>query len=341
MSLAMTNSCWIKAVFAGFVLSWSAGTPLFAGEFVRNSAPTRGGGTIAWQKGDTVYVTGTRGGDRIVIHRSGDQTVAGEVEVWDVGVSPSVVLGAYSGVANLDVDLLGGDNFLGLYRFDLSGDVTVTCADGNDQVYWGGVGGAPGGRTEIDGTFLVESGDGNDEVRVEQCLIGEVMIDAGNGDNVVLFGQHLQTGLAAYHGTLTGPVSVMTGAGNDLIAIIGSELGSQTAIDTAAGDDWVLFGLGIEDGALTIRGNELGDVAVNCGQGADLAGFFDNDAFGDIVVAMAQHQDAVWLGGLGAPNDFHQEVVVDGGPGSDEAYDDPANAYAVPPELTNIETVTP
>ena len=242
--MSSNSNRWSALVFAGVVSSLTAFAPVFAGEREDAGEKSRGGGTIAWQKGDTVFVEGTRAGDRIVIHRSGDTTLPGEVEVWDVGGGLGTVLGNFTGVENINVDLLAGDNFLGLYRFDVAGDVNVACGDGNNQVNLGGVGGAPGGRTTIDGNFQVNVGTGNDEIRLEQCDIGDVMIDAGDGDNVILFGNHLQTGLAAYHGTILWAVAVLTGSGNDLISMIGCELGSTTTFDTQNGDDWVLLGLG-------------------------------------------------------------------------------------------------
>jgi hypothetical protein len=285
-----------------------------------------------------LMITGGRGDDRLVVYRSGDKTVAGEIEVWDVGAAPGV-LGTYSGVQNIQVNLLGGNNFLGLYRFEVAGDVSVTAGDGNNQVYVGGVGVTGDARITIDGNLSVSTGAGLDLVRVESCAIGSAMIDTGDADDWVLFGHHLDTSI--FHpGTILGPLSVSTGAGNDLVAMIGAEPGA-TVIDTADGDDWVLAGIGFEDGAWVIRGNELLGFDVEAGTGNDFVVLVSNWSFGDVSILTGQQNDEVWLGGFGAPNDFQGDVLADGGGGNDTLLDDAMNSYAFPLQSLSFETVGP
>jgi hypothetical protein len=319
-STALTAACCASLL--------AAGQPARAG---------RGGPTIT-QKGGTLSVVGNRGDDRLVIHRSGDTTVPGEIEVWDVGVSPGVI-GIYSGVQNIHVDLLGGNNFLGLYRFEVAGDVAVLCGDGDNQVYVGGVGVTGDVRTSIDGNLSVATGAGADVVRIESCAIGSALIDTGDAADMVLTGHHLDTSI--FHpGTIIGPFAVSTGAGNDLVAMLGSEPGS-TVIDTADGDDWVLAGIGVEDGAWTIRGNELLGFDVETGMGNDFVVMLSNWSFGDVSILTGLQSDEVWLGGLGAPNDFQGDVLADGGGGNDTLLDDATNSYAFPPQVLSFEAVGP
>jgi hypothetical protein len=320
-STALTAACCASLL--------AAGQPAHAG---------RGGPTIT-QKGGTLSVVGNRGDDRLVIHRSGDTTVPGEIEVWDVGVSPGVI-GVYSGVQNIHVDLLGGNNFLGLYRFEVAGDVTVLCGDGDNQVYVGGVGETGDARIAIDGNLSVTTGAGLDLVRIESCAIGGALIDTGDSDDWVLFGHHLDTGI--FHpGTIIGPLAVSTGEGNDLVAMLGAEL-SDTGIDTAGGDDWVLVGIGIEDGAWTIRGNEFSSAFfTDTGMGNDFVVLLGTWAFSDVTILTGQQSDEVWLGGLGAPNDFQGDVLADGGGGNDTLLNDATNSYAFPLQFLSFETVGP
>ena len=58
-------------------------------------------------------------------------------------------------------------------------------------------------------------------------------------------------------------------------------------------------------------------------------------------ILTGQQSDEVWLGGLGAPNDFQGDVLADGGGGNDTLLDDATNSYAFPLQVISFETVGP
>jgi hypothetical protein len=318
------------------VLVISALAPLCGGS-------AQAGGPTAAKKGSTLNVLGTRGSDRIVIHRSGDKVALGEVEVWDMNVQPGAVVGIFSGVQDINVDLMGGDNFLGMYRIEIPGNVSVVAGNGRNQVYLGGVVEASGEQTVIHGDYAVTLGSGNDDVRLEQCSIWGVTINAGGGDNRVLFGSQIQPDEMLYTGQTLGPTTILTGSGKDLVALKYCEFqpGTDTLIDTGNDEDWILVGVSIERGELALGGNELMNLDIYAGDGDDLVAFYHADAYGEISVQLGHNNDALFLGGFDAPNNFHEAFAGDGGNGNDELYNDPANTFDVPPDFEDFELVVP
>jgi hypothetical protein len=295
------------------------------------------GGPMVVQKGGTLYVNGTRGDERLVIHHSGAEVASGEIEVWDLGASPAVVLGVYSGVDDINVQLLEGDNFLGLYNFWLTGDVVVTAGDGNNQVNVGGVGDES--YTAIK-ELSVTTGAGFDLVRIEKCDIKTATINTGDGADMVLTGHALQPEYGNSN-SYVGTCNVNTGDGDDYVAMLDME-DSYTTVDTGAGDDWVLLGVGFEDGDWKIDGCYFFELSVMTGTGADLVVLVDSLVAGGVGIATEHHGDELQLGGFGAPNTFAGDVMADGGGGgNDKLYDDPANSYASTPEFINFETISP
>lgn len=286
-------------------------------------------GPVVHQTRSTLTILGDGFGDSISI-------IGAENEPGTVGVYVNDVPWVYEGVQNILVDLMDGDNFLGLNRVEIDGDLVVSCGDGEDVIHIGGYGYGP---NRIHGDLHISTGDGADQVRYEQSSVdGLFTIDTAGGDDDILFGHHLIEGLMAYAGTLTGALSINTGAGNDDIAFLGTELGT-TEIITGNGDDTV--GLWLGHASWTIQGNELTGLSVETGAGDDLVALLDNDSYGDLFINLGNNADFLLLGGFGAPNNFEAPVEARGGKGSDELWNDPLNVYDEAPVFLNFESVSP
>jgi hypothetical protein len=286
-------------------------------------------GPIVSQTRSTLTIVGDGYADSVSI-------IGAEDEPGTVGVYVNDVPWVYEGVQHIVIDLMDGDNFVGLDRVEIAGNLVISFGDGNDEVHIGGYGYGP---NRIHGDLLVSTGDGADQVRYEQSSVdGLFSIDTAGGDDEVLFGHHLIEGLMAYAGTLTGALSITTGAGDDAVAFLGSELGT-TEINTGNGDD--IVGLGMGHASWTIRGNELTGLSLETGAGEDLVALLDNDSYGDLFINLGNNADYLLLGGFGAPNDFHAPLEARGGKGSDELWNDPLNAYDTAPVFLNFESMNP
>jgi hypothetical protein len=312
----ISRACQAVALAAGIVWTTAAGRAATAGPVVN-------------QTRSTLTILGDGFGDSIAI-------IGAEDEPGTVGVYVNDVPWVYEGVQHIVIDLMDGENFVGLDRVEIPGNLVISCGDGDDAVHIGGYGYGP---NRIHGNLLVSTGEGADQVRYEQGSVdGLFSIDTAGGHDEVLFGHHLIDGLMAYAGTLTGALSITTGAGNDAVAFLGSELGT-TEINTGNGDD--IVGLGMGHASWTIRGNELTGLSLETGAGEDLVALLDNESYADLYINLGNNADYLLLGGFGAPNTFEAPVEARGGKGNDELWNDPLNAYDVPPEFLNFETVGP
>lgn len=131
------------------------------------------------QEGDTLYIVGNENANTVSI-------VGADDEFGKVGVYVVDVPWVYTGVNHIHVDLGEGDNFLGLDRINILGNLTVLTGDGNDVMDLGGWGYGP---SAIGGDVAIATAGGRDNVRIEDTVVyASVTIDTAEGSDFVQLG---------------------------------------------------------------------------------------------------------------------------------------------------------
>ena len=205
-------------------------------------------------------------------------------------------------------DLSDGDDDV-LISFDDETNQTVVSGFGRDQSFSG-----------VERIFI-DTGDGNDNLVIDEGSTVPVEIHGGSGDDQIQAGG--------------GPATIFAGAGNDLV--VGSSVADQIRggagrdqLDGSDGDDTVRGGDGDDSvrggaGSDTLHG-DAGDDTLSGGEGSDF--LFGGD--GDDVLRGGAGDDLL-IGesedGSGSGSDFLQGGTgsdrLEGGPEDDELYGGP------------------
>jgi hypothetical protein len=293
------------------------------------SRPVVAAATVS-QKGDTLFITGTRAADSVIVIG-----VDGHPGIVTVNVDDQPLV-AHFGLANIAIDLQGGNNFLAVLQVHLAGDLTVAAADGDSFLLLGY-------HTKympnlIWGDLSVSLGHGDNEVLLQESwIISHATIATGDGANTVVLGEaDSPSDLGA---VVLGDLLIETGAGDDRVEVVKSWIGGQTLIDTVDGDDTVILGTHYATGS-AIAGNLLeGDVLIATGDGLDGVGLTDNEVYGDTSILTGHDNDELRVGVAPGfpPNSFYSQFSAHGGSGLDMLNDDPGNSYAVPAQFQSFE----
>jgi hypothetical protein len=290
---------------------------------------TEAAATVA-QKGDTLYVTGTRGNDSVIIIG-----VDGHPGIITVKVENQPLV-AHFGLSHIAIDLKGGENSLGVFQVNLGGDLTIAAGSGENYFLLG--------FHEffmpnlIWGDLSVTVGLGPNVILLEESwIVGNTSISTGDGLNTVVLGRaNSPSDLGA---ALIGNLLIETGGGDDHVEVVKSWIGGQTLIDTDDGNDTVILGTHYATGS-AIAGNVFADTLfVATGNGMDGVGLTDNAVWGNTTIQTGHDNDELRVGDGPAfpPNDFHAQFSANGGGGMDTLNDDPGNSYAMPPQFQSFE----
>jgi hypothetical protein len=283
-----------------------------------------------FQKGDTLFITGTRAADSVIVIG-----VDGHPGIVTVQVDDEPLV-AHFGLNNIAMDLQGGDNFLAVLQVHLGGELTVAAADGDNFLLLGY-------HTKympnlIWGDLSVSLGHGDNAVLLQESwLVSNGTIAAGDGNNSVVLGDaDSPSDLGA---VVLGDLLIETSAGDDLVEVVKCWIGGQTLIDTVDGDDTVILGTHYATGS-AIAGNLLeGELLISTGQGSDGVGLTDNEIYGDASIVLEHDNDELRVGEAPGfpPNSFYADFWAHGGNGMDFLLDDPGNFYSMGSQYQGFE----
>lgn len=290
--------------------------------------PARAAVTVS-QKGDTLYVSGNRVDDHIVI--IGVDGKPGNVTVKPAGQPMT----AHHGFQHLVINLGGGGNVLAMVQAHVPGNVTINSGSGSNALILGHEWYMP---NLIRGDLDVSCLNASCEVHLEQSwIVGNASFLLGDDGNNVQFGRNdLAADLAA---VVFGDLTIDCGDGDDRIEVVKSWFGGDALFETAGGDDDVILGTQYATGS-PIAGNIFeGNVGIYTGDGEDGVGLTDSTFGGDVEIETGNDDDDLYLGDEPAfpANDFFGDVDADGGGGQDFLNDDPGNNYASTPNFDHFE----
>ena len=272
------------------------------------------------QEGDTLYIVGNENANTVSI-------VGSEDEFGTVGVYVVDVPWVYEGVTNIHVDLGEGDNFLGLDRINILGNLTVLTGEGDDVVDLGGWGYGP---SAIVGDVAIATAGGRDNVRIEDTSVNaSVTIDTGDGSDFV------QLGYDHFFFVIGATPVPGRDAGVDSLRTADADRDDGLSDLSAADDD------GDDDARLVLRlwqaiepSNDFGSLFIFTGDGRDQVG---------ITGALVEVETTIELGSaddqliLDAPNEFYGDFTARGQQGSDTLLDEPLNFYESAPQFQSFE----
>jgi hypothetical protein len=236
-------------------------------------------------------------------------------------------------VQHIDVAFTGSGSFLAMYQVHVAGNVTIAGADGDNEFVLGLPGYDP---NLIWGDLSVVVGHGDNRVKLEESwIMASATIEAGDGDNRVVLGRaESPSDLGA---VVLGELLVATGGGYDHVEVAKCWLDGNVAIDTAAGDDFVILGTHYEP-ASAIAGNVfVAALDITTGEGMDAVGLTDNEVYGATVIELGDDDDALLVGAGLNPNAFYDNFTARGDAGQDSLMDDPANYYDSAPHFQSFE----
>ena len=233
--------------------------------------------------GKTEVETG-KGNDDV---QADNVTFTGDVEV-ETGDGDDNVLfrsGETSGdvieaLADLEIETGKGNDDVNLINTNIVGNLEIETGKDVDRV---GIGtallaglftpfpAAEAGPVTVDGDTEVETGDGNDEVRVLDSTLGdgaedETEFETGDGEDFLEI-----VGSGAVPMTINGKLEIELGDGNDRGRISGTNLNGDLEFEAGKGNDQVGLRFNIV----------MGDVDIELGKGDDTLKFFTNLVSGD------------------------------------------------------------
>lgn len=280
-------------------------------------------GVSANQIGDTLYIAGNDNANTVSI-------VGADDEFGTVGVYVVDVPWVYTGVNHIHVDLQGGDNFLGMDRINILGNLTVQTGDGNDVVDLGGWGYGP---SAIGGDVAIATAGGRDNVRIEDAVVyASVTIDTADGSDMVQFGYD-----NFFFSIGATPVPGRDAGGDFLRA-------DDSGRDDGPSDLSVLPDDGSRDGddAQLVLGllyaveptNVFDSLFVFTGDGRDQVGITGTQVDVETTIELGSADDRLTLD---APNEFYGDFTARGEQGSDQLVDEPGNYYENNPQFQSFE----
>jgi hypothetical protein len=220
----------------------------------------------------------------------------------------------------------GNDTILIDEVFSAPGNMDLNMGDGHDRVLFYG---PAAGSIKIAGNLNVQTGTGNDIVRINgTSVLKGATFDTGTENDSL--GAHLLS--------VEGDLGILTRAGDDVVALNRSLVRGSTRIDTAEGKDDLRIGAGsMFVGSFSANmgaGNDFFRLAdttfrsqfvFNAGEGNDRMEVYGKVRFEKpAFIAMAGGDDAVVVAATASINNF-STVNWNGGLGFDTIVDAPAN----------------
>ncbi len=277
-------------------------------------------GVSANQIGDTLYIDGNDNPNTVSIIGADDEPY-GKVGVFVVDVA-----WVYEGVNHIHVDLGGGDNFLGMDRINILGDLTVLTGDGHDEVDLGGWG---YGASTIGGEIAIATASGRDLVQIEDTSVyGSVTIDTAEGSDIVEVGDDgilfsIQAdsvpSRTADSGSFAAGVAERDEAPSDLSA-------SPDDDDEAKSFLGLVYAAGLP--------SAFDNLYLFTGDGRDQVGITGTQVNVETIIELGRDDDRLRLE---HPNQFYGDFTARGEHGSDYLYDDPGNFYESAPQFQGFE----
>jgi hypothetical protein len=276
-------------------------------------------GIVVDQLGDTLYVTGNENANTLSI--VGAESEDGTVAVYVVDV-PWV----YEGVNHIHVDLGNGDNFLGLDRINISGNLVVLTGEGRDEVDLGGWNYGP---SSFGGNVEIATAGGRDMVQIEDAsVVGSVTIDTAEGSDIVEIGDD---GILF---SIVGDRAPRRTVASDSVQANVAERDDAPGDLAAPADDpdeaKFIVGL-VYSAALP---SATGSLYVYTGAGRDQVGITGTQVNVETIIELGTDDDRLRLE---HPNQFYGDFTARGQQGSDHLYDDPGNFYETAPHFLQFE----
>jgi hypothetical protein len=304
-----------KIVLAAFCLAtWMAAAQVAQAAY----------GVSANQIGDTLFITGNENPNTVSI-------VGAEDEPGKVGVYVVDVAWIYDGVNHIHVDLGEGNNFLGLDRINILGDLTVLTGDGNDVM---DLGGWNYGTSEIGGDVAIATAGGHDNVRIEDTVVyASVTIDTAEGSDFV------QLGYDAFFISIGATAVPSRDAGVDSLRADDSGRDDGPSDLKAIADDGdpddgdrgnLILGFMFNAGPT----NVFDSLFIFTGDGRDRVGITSTQVDVETTIELGGADDHLILD---APNEFYGDFTARGEQGSDYLADEPTNFYENEPQFQSFE----
>ena len=234
----------------------------------------------------------------------------GSLDVIGDAVGNQIVVGRTGGLDEYVVSGLSGTTVNGLPQVVLvaTGDVRISMRGGDDRVRVDGL---------VPGNVSVRGGRGSDVLSLGCPVVGgDVTMTGGPGDDVI----DIQDTL------LTQDLRIRTGSGSDLVAFFFARVDGDTSIDTGPGAD--------EVGA--IESDFGGSVSVRTGPGDDSVAVVDAVVGGDLDVALGPASDTFDIGCTVVAGATH----TNGGAGTDQLNDDATSTFTGGLTLRRFEILT-
>jgi hypothetical protein len=214
-----------------------------------------------------------------------------------------------------------GNDLVDLNSFDLDNQLVINTGNGNDGVFADdfstGQGNGPNGQ-RFAGYVTVVTGAGNDDVELSVFDANGVTINTGAGNDgtpggespITIFDAEIYTDQdndgEFDRGEPAGPITIVTGGGNDLVNVESIDAGS-VVIDTGAGND----GSG-SDPIAVFDANIVRALVIVTGAGNDFAGVANAD-IGNLTVILGIGNDFLNVENI----DVDNNIVIDAGAGND------------------------
>jgi hypothetical protein len=245
------------------------------------------GNVSASQSGSTLFIRGDNAGNEIGITEVGDDTYL----VAGVGTT---VNGAaertFSGIRNINVDLRGGNDILGVAD-DFTGlDVAIGVIAEDEPADLTGI--ETTDLTGLDGTLIIQMGTGNDLVGLTVDVGGSVIVNTSSGADRV----------DVASSEVNGDLIINTQDGADSVTVLDSFVNASIVVNTGRHVDGVL-----------VQQSDAGGIVVNGGRERDQVGVFDVLSENHIIVIGDTGNDDLEV-------EFTESryLQINGGSGNDE-----------------------
>lgn len=209
------------------------------------------------------------------VHVAGNVNIAAgdgdnELVLGLPGYDPNLIWG------NLSVVVGNGDSRVKLEESWIMASATIEAGDGDNRVVLGRAESPSDLGAVVMGNLLVSTGGGYDRVELAKCwLDGDVSIDTGAADDIVILGTHYEPASAVAGNVLAQALDITTGEGADAVGLTDNEVHGETMIELGDDDDSLLVGAGLPANAFFDKFTARGDA----GQDAladDPANFYDS-----------------------------------------------------------------
>jgi hypothetical protein len=218
-----------------------------------------------------------------------------------------------------------GNDLVDLDDFDTDREVVVNTGAGNDlanvEDFDAGQGFGPRGQRGA-GFITVVTGAGNDVAVLNDFAADGVVVDTGAGNDGIPGEEEFPITIA--DASITNHLNVVTGAGNDLLAVFNVEA-RNAVINTGAGNDTALVDeldvrddlfafLGAGNDRLAAFDATVGrNLLIDAGAGNDDVGLVESLVKGNATILMGAGNDRLGI----AASDINGRLILRGGSGRD------------------------